>query len=405
MFIWEQEEDLNFTQKFDQVLPDLSVRFSVDQLNKRRNYYGHPKQLFEDSEIRQTAVGFIDLSIAAWPDLFGHTRAPIVHPALASAPGATGLLQQMAVLRQKDQQIQQLARRIQELETSERPQPGEPVREPFQTGAQAIPWRALVFGILLLLPLLLLVGFAGYHWRQQPIIWYWAAISTILSLVLGFFAMRHLWRFLRSVGLRRLVAAVSVGLVLATLTMIPFAPRGIDLPYKAGAALARVLTFVEQAVGGVASGISSLGANLAHAVAPTTSLPTVVPMATMEPTRAPWTATPVGAATALQTSQPTALPVTPTASAQPTSTPRPPTVQPVGITIGARVRVKTDGAALMSRAEPGKDKTVIARFDNGSELTVLEGPVTADGITWWKVQGQAGTGWSAADFLEPAKIP
>jgi hypothetical protein len=251
----------------------------------------------------------------------------------------------------------------------------------------------------------LLIGFAWYHWRQRLIIWYWALTPTVLGLVLSFFILRHLWRFLRSVGVLRLGTAVSVGIVLATLALIPFTPRGMDLPNKAGVALARVLTFVGRAVGGVASGISAFGADLAHVVSPTTALPTVVPMATMEPTRAPWTAAPTETATAMKTPQPTAPSATPVVSSQLTSTPTPAPTATSDIRVGVRVRVKTDGAALMSRAEPGKDKTVVARFDNGSELTVLEGPVTADGITWWKVQGQAGTGWSAADFLEPAKIP
>ena len=71
------------------------------------------------------------------------------------------------------------------------------------------------------------------------------------------------------------------------------------------------------------------------------------------------------------------------------------------IAIGAHVTVKTDGTALLSRAAPGKDKDVVARFDNNSELVVVDGPVVIDGLTWWKVEGKGGSGWSAADFLSP----
>jgi hypothetical protein len=48
-----------------------------------------------------------------------------------------------------------------------------------------------------------------------------------------------------------------------------------------------------------------------------------------------------------------------------------------------------------------------ARIPEGSEVTLLEGPVEADGFRWWRVESPAGSGWSAegspegAVYLEP----
>ncbi len=86
---------------------------------------------------------------------------------------------------------------------------------------------------------------------------------------------------------------------------------------------------------------------------------------------------------------PTAPPVTPT---PPAPTPQPaPTIR-----VGSLVRVVNVGAAaLRARRNPGLNQPVQVRFAEGSEVTILEGPVEADGYTWWRVQGQAGNGWSA----------
>ena len=71
------------------------------------------------------------------------------------------------------------------------------------------------------------------------------------------------------------------------------------------------------------------------------------------------------------------------------------------LAIGDQARiVGTDGAALRVRAEPSTGAAIIARVPAGNVVRLEDGPVTADGYTWWRVRGAAGTGWSAANYLE-----
>jgi len=68
--------------------------------------------------------------------------------------------------------------------------------------------------------------------------------------------------------------------------------------------------------------------------------------------------------------------------------------------IGERVRV-TSG--LNVRTNPGTSGSKISTMAAGSTGTVLEGPISADGYTWWRISYADGTtGWSADDWLESA---
>lgn len=62
--------------------------------------------------------------------------------------------------------------------------------------------------------------------------------------------------------------------------------------------------------------------------------------------------------------------------------------------------VNTDGLALRARASPSQQSEIVARFSAGSRLTIVEGPVEADGYVWWRVHADAGEGWCAAAFLK-----
>jgi uncharacterized protein YgiM (DUF1202 family) len=71
---------------------------------------------------------------------------------------------------------------------------------------------------------------------------------------------------------------------------------------------------------------------------------------------------------------------------------------PGGIAVGDTVVVDTD--ALNLRSSPSLGGSVLAVMPNGTTLTVLGGPQTASGYTWWQVQNATyGPGWSAADYL------
>jgi hypothetical protein len=88
------------------------------------------------------------------------------------------------------------------------------------------------------------------------------------------------------------------------------------------------------------------------------------------------------------------------APARPDQTP--PTLAAPALTVGATARVVgTDGATLRGRATPSREAIILARFDEGAVVEVIDGPVEAEGLTWWRVRGSAGEGWCAADFLAP----
>jgi uncharacterized protein YgiM (DUF1202 family) len=122
------------------------------------------------------------------------------------------------------------------------------------------------------------------------------------------------------------------------------------------------------------------------------------------------TATPLPSATA--TARQTAvipLPTTPTAGTPPTATvvlPIEGTVEPTPITEigpGATVVVKgTAGAGLNLRQQPSTYARVVGSYNEGTELTVLDGPREADGYVWWQLRAKDGKeGWGAANWLVP----
>lgn len=86
--------------------------------------------------------------------------------------------------------------------------------------------------------------------------------------------------------------------------------------------------------------------------------------------------------------------------------PEPELVLAVGRT--ARI-VNLNGTMLRARASPGLTE-VVARLPEASEVTLVEGPVEADGYVWWRVEADAGTGWVAQGspeglvFLEPLPL-
>ncbi len=109
---------------------------------------------------------------------------------------------------------------------------------------------------------------------------------------------------------------------------------------------------------------------------------------------------------------------TATALPTPTRTPRPtlvpPTPRPVETPtpeIALRsdswaVITGTNGARLRVRESPGTDKDdVIATFEEGQTVHLLEGPQEANGYAWWRVEGGDKAGWAAATFLQPIAAP
>ena len=94
---------------------------------------------------------------------------------------------------------------------------------------------------------------------------------------------------------------------------------------------------------------------------------------------------------ALITSIPTRTPIFPTPTPAPTA---PPTA--VALHIGGAATVtNTEGNALRGRKEPKLKAAPVAAFKEGDRVKILDGPVEADGYTWWRIEGKAGAGWSA----------
>jgi uncharacterized protein YgiM (DUF1202 family) len=70
-------------------------------------------------------------------------------------------------------------------------------------------------------------------------------------------------------------------------------------------------------------------------------------------------------------------------------------------TTGAAVFVNTD--ALNLRSDATIDADVLTVLDSGAGATVVSGPATADGYTWYEVETDDGTtGWVAGEYLGAA---
>lgn len=71
------------------------------------------------------------------------------------------------------------------------------------------------------------------------------------------------------------------------------------------------------------------------------------------------------------------------------------TLQPALI-IGEEAIVFTDsGDRLNVRSEAGRDNELVTQLENGSIVTILEGPVELEDLTWWKIRTSDGVeGWA-----------
>lgn len=72
--------------------------------------------------------------------------------------------------------------------------------------------------------------------------------------------------------------------------------------------------------------------------------------------------------------------------------------------LGETVAVDSDavvfgaGSCLRFRQEPGTSAGVVTCQLDGTRARVVEGPVEADGHTWWRLEG---LGWASEEFLRP----
>jgi len=123
-------------------------------------------------------------------------------------------------------------------------------------------------------------------------------------------------------------------------------------------------------VAGVAALVVLRGRMLATTPAPTTAQQPAEPAIALLPTRTP---------------------IFPTPTFTPSATPTP---APLHIG-GSAAIANTEGNALRGRKAPKLTASATAAFKEGELVKILEGPIDADGYTWWRVEGKSGTGWSA----------
>lgn len=86
-----------------------------------------------------------------------------------------------------------------------------------------------------------------------------------------------------------------------------------------------------------------------------------------------------------------------------------PTPPPGEIAIGAFVQVVgTQGTGLRLRTEPGLNGEVRLLASEAEVFRVEQGPVQADGYTWWYLVGpfdQTRFGWAVANYLQAIQNP
>ena len=70
--------------------------------------------------------------------------------------------------------------------------------------------------------------------------------------------------------------------------------------------------------------------------------------------------------------------------------------QPLVLRIdGAALIANTEGRPLRGRQKPSLKSPPQVGFKEGERVRIREGPVEADGYTWWRLEGPSGVGWSA----------
>lgn len=129
--------------------------------------------------------------------------------------------------------------------------------------------------------------------------------------------------------------------------------------------------------------------------------PTPSPAPTQAAAAGAQSAAPIPTDTPVIIIEPTATP-TPEPTATFTPTPLPGTV----LAVGQPARVVAAGGLNM-RDAPASSGTLLLQLGVGQRVNVLEGPVEADGFTWWRVDdGQDNIGWvadgdDAGEWLAP----
>lgn len=229
--------------------------------------------------------------------------------------------------------------------------------------------------------------------------WLFTSFLIVLGLPVGLYAGAiYIVRGSRKLSLDRLLGYAAILLLLAFVvaTLADQTPGSLSVRAGAvmtrwvGGALRSPLTLIQAGLQAPAPFIAALRGR-----SPTVTLSEATAVANAAsgeptPTAAP-TLTPVPATVA---PEPTATAfITPTATLTATVS--------ITIGIGSQVRV-VNTQFLNARRDAGLRFQLATRFPADVILTVLRGPITADNYTWWEVKGEAGQGWCADQWLQPA---
>lgn len=80
-----------------------------------------------------------------------------------------------------------------------------------------------------------------------------------------------------------------------------------------------------------------------------------------------------------------------------------------GFSIGKMVRIASSAdGGLNLRSAPGVNNSAIYLALEGETYLIMDGPVSADGYTWWNIAASLDptlNGWAAGDFLEITTTP
>ncbi|MGN6483530.1 MAG: SH3 domain-containing protein [Thermomicrobiales bacterium] len=73
---------------------------------------------------------------------------------------------------------------------------------------------------------------------------------------------------------------------------------------------------------------------------------------------------------------------------------------PAGTPLAVGGTAETIDTGVRLRDQPGTEGAVLEELETGASVTIVDGPRTADGETWWEVEtGDGTTGWIVADYL------
>jgi hypothetical protein len=91
--------------------------------------------------------------------------------------------------------------------------------------------------------------------------------------------------------------------------------------------------------------------------------------------------------------------------ANPPSNPNPPASTGT-LTVGRAATVNTtQGDKLNVRSGPGRTFSIVTKLDAGTRVTLLEGPRSADGLTWWRIRTPSGAeGWVIESIVDQGVV-